>query len=329
MRKKFVLLILCLAAVLAAESAFSPISRAEPVKFKAVTFLPVNNEIVSGFKSMVEKINEKFKDDIDIEILGGPEITPPFQLHEAVKSGVVDMGLTSCGYYPSLLWEAQSAMFTNKTAHEIAETDYFEVMSKLHRDVGLIWLGPGTYSMQFYLYSNVSVDSPKDFAGKKIRVFPPFIPLIKALGAVPINLPMGDIYTAMERGAVDGFVMAHIGFVKDFSWHEVTKYVIDYPLYEATAVILVNPKKWDSLPADVRKKIIAFKKDTIDPAIFSYYLQLSNDEWQLMMDKGVKPIKFSQSEGEAFLKMAYDAAWNHVNSKSTELGPRLEKMLVK
>ena len=92
MRKKFVLLILCLAAVLAAESAFSPISRAEPVKFKAVTFLPVNNEIVSGFKSMVEKINEKFKDDIDIEILGGPEITPPFQLHEAVKSGVVDMG---------------------------------------------------------------------------------------------------------------------------------------------------------------------------------------------------------------------------------------------
>ena len=302
---------------------------AKPLKFKAVAFLPVNNANVAGLKIFVEKINNKFKDQIEIELIGGPEVTPPFQLHEAVKKGVIDMALTSCGYYPSLLWEAQTAMFTNKDYKEIAETDYYKIMSKLHQDVGLIWLGPGTYSMTFHLYTNPEVKTPKDFAGKKIRVFPPFIPLTKALSAVPINLPMGDIYTAMERGAVDGFVMTHMGFVTDFHWNEVTKHVIQYPLYQATAVIMVNPKKWNKLPADVQKAIIAFKQSTVDPAISNYYAQLGDKDWQLMMDKGVKSIKFSKADEDAFLKMAYDSAWNHVISKSPKLGPKLKKMLVK
>jgi TRAP-type C4-dicarboxylate transport system substrate-binding protein len=328
MRKKLQLLIVCLIAVLAFTLIFPSMMWAKPVKFKAVAFLPVNNENVSGFNIFVEKVNEKFKDKIEIELIGGPDITPPFQLHEAVKNGVIDMALTSCGYYPSLLWEAQSAMFTNKDYKEIAKTNYFDTMSKLHEEVGLIWLGQGTLDMTFYLYSNQKVEKPGDFAGKKIRVFPPFIPLIQTLGAAPINLPMGDIYTAMERGAVDGFVMTHLGFVKDFSWHEVTKYVVAYPLYQATAVILVNPSKWNEIPAEVQKEIIAFKQSTVDPAVSEYYIQLSQKDWQLMMDKGVEPIKFSKSEGDAFLKMAYDAAWNHVNSKSPELGPKLKQMLV-
>lgn len=328
MRKKVQLLIVCLIAVLAFTLIFPSMMWAKSVKFKAVAFLPVNNENVSGFNIFVEKVNEKFKDKIEIELIGGPDITPPFQLHEAVKNGVIDMALTSCGYYPSLLWEAQSAMFTNKDYKEIAKTNYFDTMSKLHEEVGLIWLGQGTLDMTFYLYSNQKVEKPGDFAGKKIRVFPPFIPLIQTLGAAPINLPMGDIYTAMERGAVDGFVMTHLGFVKDFSWHEVTKYVVAYPLYQATAVILVNPSKWNEIPAEVQKEIIAFKQSTVDPAVSEYYIQLSQKDWQLMMDKGVEPIKFSKSEGDAFLKMAYDAAWNHVNSKSPELGPKLKQMLV-
>ena len=302
---------------------------AKPVKFKAVAFLPVNNANVAGFNIFVEKMNKKFKNNLQIKLLGGPEVTPPFQLHEAVKKGVIDMCLTSCGYYPSLLWEAQSAMFINKNYREIAQTDYFDIMSRLHKDVGLIWLGAGTLNMAFHLYTNPEVKTPKDFAGKKIRVFRPFIPLVKALGAVPINLPMGDIYTAMERGAVDGFVMTHFGFVKDFSWHEVTKYAIDYPVYQGTAIILVNPKRWNEIPADVQGEIIAFKKSTIDPAIHEYYAELSGKDWQLMMDNGVKPIKFSEADGRAFLKLAYDVAWDDVISKSPELAPKLKKMLVK
>jgi len=302
---------------------------AGPEKFKAVAFLPVNNENVTGFQMFIEKINEKFKDSIEIELLGGPEVTPPFQLHEAVKNGVIDMCLTSCGYYPALVWEGQSAMFTNKSYEEIAETDYYSIMEKLHEDAGLVWLGQGTLNMYFYLYANTEIPSLGDLKGKKIRIFPPLIPLMKSVGAVPVNLPMGDIYTAMERGAVDGFVMTHMGIVKDFSWHEVTEYVLDYPIYQAVAVILANQEKWNALPKELREAIVEYKRSTVDPAVADYYKKLSAESWDTLMDSGVKPIQFPQSEGEAFLETAYDAAWEHVSSKSPELGPKLKEMLVK
>jgi len=64
------------------------LAASKPVIFKAVAFLPVNNANVAGFNIFIQKMNEKFKDSLQIELIGGPEVTPPFQLHEAVKSGV-------------------------------------------------------------------------------------------------------------------------------------------------------------------------------------------------------------------------------------------------
>lgn len=305
------------------------VALAKVEKFKAVAFLPQNNAIVAGFKMFIDMVNKKFKDSIQIELLGGPEVTPPFQLHEAVRNGTIDMCLTSCGYYPSLIWEAQSAMFSNKNYKDIAATDYHNIMTKLHDKVGLVWLGPGTFEMYFYFYSNPEIKSIKDFKGKKIRIFPPIIPLVKRIGAVPVTLPMGDIYTAMERGTVDGFAMVHIGFVKDFSWNEVTKEVVDYPIYQATAVILANKKKWEKLPENVRKGIIKFKQETVDPAVAEYYRKLNSESWDALIKSGVKPVKFPGSEGKEFQETAYEVAWDNISKKSPELGPKLKKMLVK
>ena len=303
---------------------------AGPVTFKAVAFLPANNANVAGFNIFMEKMNQKFKNDIHIELLGGPEVTPPFQLHEAVKNGVIDMCVTSCGYYPSLLWEAQSAMFTNKDyLQEVAKTDYYKIMRSMHKEKGLIWLGPGTLKDTFHLYTNVELKIPEDLSGKKIRVFPPFIPLMKAVGAAPINLPIGDIYTAMERGAIDGFVQSPLGVVTDFSWHEVTDYALVHPLYKAVAVILVNPEKWNKLSPELQKAIIEYKDTVINQAIADYYANLRQERWDLMVEKGIKPIEFSEEDGERFLQTAYDAAWDHIIEKSPELGPKLKEMLVK
>lgn len=309
------------------------------MKFKAAAFLPVNNIDVKGFRIFIDKMNVKFKDYLEIELLGGPEVTPPFQLHEAVKSGVLDMCQTSCAYYPSLLWEAQAGMFKN---YEISGTEnypeFYEIMSKLHEDVGLVWLDDCDLGETFHMYSNVSLDTPWNLAGLKIRVFPAFIPLVEALGAVPINLPMGDIYTAMERGAVDGFVMTHYGFVTDWSWQEVTKYVIDYPLYTTAAYVLVNPDTWNKLPPNVQQEIREFKINKIDPVALEYYTQVSDETWKQMLTPSFRPplnktppklIKFSEADGKAFLDLANDAAWDYVIAKSPEIGPKLKELLIK
>lgn len=98
--------------------AYAPFVAAKPLKCKAVAFLPVNNANVAGFNIFVDMVNEKFKDDIQIDLIGGPEVTPPFQLHEAVKSGVIDMCLTSCGYYPSRSGKLNRPCLRTKTSRK-------------------------------------------------------------------------------------------------------------------------------------------------------------------------------------------------------------------
>jgi len=302
---------------------------AKPIKFKAVAFLPLNNTSTQYFKVMIDMINKEFKDHINIDLLGGPEVTPPFQLHEAVKNGVIDMCQTSATYYPSLLWEAQSASLCNLTYEEKYKTDYYDTFEKLHADVGLIWLDNINFGVSFYIFTNKPVKKPGDLAGQQIRIIPSFIPFMKALGAASVNLPMGDIYTAMERGNIDGFVQAYMGFVTDFSFHEVTKYVINHPLYQGPAWILANPKKWNKIPKEVQKKIIEFKKNKVNPVVLEIARKDLDKEWKLLLKSGVKPIKFSSTDEKAYLKLSLDSAWDHIIAKSPTLGPKLKKMLVK
>ena len=79
----------------------------------------------------------------------------------------------------------------------------------------------------------------------------------------------------------------------------------------------------------LRKQIIEFKKTEANAASAEFFKNISAERWQLMLDKGVKPLKFSKADGEAFLKLAYDAAWDYVIAKSPEIAPKLKKMLVK
>jgi len=304
---------------------------AKPVTFKLVTFFRTNTSEAGGIKLFVEKVNEKFKNDIAIEWLGGPEVIPMFQQHEAVKKGVVDMCVTSSTFYPSHVFEAKSVMFTNKSHSELLRDNYFDIMRPIHEKAGFVYLGSCNIAEPFHLFTNFRVEKLSDFAGKKFRVFPAFIPFIKALGAVPVNLPIGDIYTAMERGAVDGFAMTHHGFVKDFSWHEVTKYVVDYEVYSGSTALLVNPKSWNKLSMDVQNQIWAYKKKEIDPLIEKYFLDVSAKEWDLMINEGgVKTQRFSSDgEAEKYIQTAYDAAWKDLMDNSPELAPKLKKILVK
>ena len=68
--------------------------------------------------------------------------------------------------------------------------------------------------LDFAIYMGEDVSSLEDLKGKRIRVFPTRLPLVQALGAEPIVLAMGDIYTALERGAIDGYVQGPLNQVK-------------------------------------------------------------------------------------------------------------------
>jgi TRAP-type transport system periplasmic protein len=76
---------------------------------------------------------------------------------------------------------------------------------------------------------------------------------LEALGAIPIDMPAGQIYNALERGVVDAS-MIPMSAALDFKLIEVAKYfTTNAPLGRSNFLVAMNKPKYDGLPADLKK----------------------------------------------------------------------------
>jgi TRAP-type C4-dicarboxylate transport system substrate-binding protein len=83
---------------------------------------------------------------------------------------------------------------------------------------------------------------------------------IKALGAVPVAMPMADVYEALSKGVVEGQI-APPEVLKGWKQAEVTKYItILPPVYNSIMYVTMNLKKWNSFPRDVQLAIEAINE---------------------------------------------------------------------
>ena len=78
---------------------------------------------------------------------------------------------------------------------------------------------------------------------------------LEALGAIPIDMPAGQIYNALDRGVVDAS-MIPMSAALDFKLIEVAKYfTINAPLGRSPFLVAMNRNRYEKLPADLKKII--------------------------------------------------------------------------
>merc|ERR1712167_475241 len=71
-------------------------------------------------------------------------------------------------------------------------------------------------------------------------------PLFRALGGTTINIKSSEIFTAMQRGTVEGFGFTDVSFVP-LGFHQVAKYRVTPNFYQTNQVVPVNQSVWKSL----------------------------------------------------------------------------------
>jgi len=311
-----------LAVALMAGPAF-----ADAVEINAVTLAPKPVYINGPFSSFVEEVNERFAGQVEINWRGGPEVMPPFQQAEGVRNGAIDMTYTSPSYYEGLVPTSGTMNLSFKNYEEIAATDYHERMTEIHAERGLIYLGeiPAT-ELNFFIYMGEEVSSLDDLRGKRIRVFPTLLPLVQALGAEPIVLPMGEIFTAMERGAIDGFMQGPLGQAEQFG--DLVKTVIAPGVYRAGFPVLMNPETWAEIPEGVQGELVSFLRDDFAPRMDSIWAEPIAESQAQMRDKGWTFLELTGDDAAAYESTAMDAAWAMTAANAgEEIAAELRAML--
>jgi TRAP-type C4-dicarboxylate transport system substrate-binding protein len=152
-----------------------------------------------------------------------------------------------------------------------------------------------------------------------------FYDFMKEMGIVPVTLMAGDVYTALERGSVDGFGWPLLG-ARELGWTDKCKYIIDHPFHApSNGIILINLNVWNKLPKEVQTKLIDVTAK-YEPDMMTYFKKEYEKEWKELDKAGVKRIYFSQKEAKEYIDIIYRVDWDILTEKVPDMVPQLKKI---
>lgn len=102
------------------------------------------------------------------------------------------------------------------------------------------------------IMSKKPVRTLEDIKGLDLRASGEAAQILKAWGANQVGMPMSATPEALQKGVVQG-LFSSIEVMKDFKYAELCKYITMTETNIYPFSVVMNQKKWDSLPEDVKK----------------------------------------------------------------------------
>lgn len=297
----------------------------KPIELRMVSALATNTINGHMADTFAKVVNEKSGGKVKIKLLGGPEVIPSFELAEAVKSGSVDVAYIPGGYYQSAIPELEVLTYTNYTVDELRQNGAWDYLNKLHKEkANLYLLHSMTHGIEYKIFTKKKINSIQDLKGYKLRVAPSMIAFAKAAGADIINLPLGDIPSAMEKGIVDGFSFVSVG-VTDYGFQNLISQVVVPGIAKTDMSIIFNNDVWEKIPSDLQKSFLEWAKEAATNE--TQYVATKYQNEQKELEKlGIAEVDL----GEELSKMAVDAGWGHIKEKtSPDTYEKLRELFVK
>jgi TRAP-type C4-dicarboxylate transport system substrate-binding protein len=296
---------------------------AQEVTLRAVSAFAEGTQFSKNFERFIEKVNADGKGVVKINYIGGPRALPPFEVGNAVRTRVVDIANVTAAFYTNLMPEGDAFKLFGKPMSEQRANGTWELINQLHNQKLNAWhLARQYHNVPFHIYLNKKPAS-LDFTGLKIRVTPVYKDVVEALGGTAITTAPGEVYTALERGVVDGYGWPVTG-IFDLGWEKVTKYRLEPAFYSVEVNVLVNLDAWRSL-TDPQRKILS------DAALWLEGLDAENPaiikaEVDRQTATGIQPLDYGAEQSKAFLARAYEVAWQSVIKRAPETGAKLRAL---
>lgn len=311
--------VLAAVAMLAAGAA-----HAEERVLKAVSAFTEGSFQSVTFEKFIDKVNEDGKGLIRINYIGGPKAIPPFEVANAVRGGVVDIGNLTGAFYSKLMPEADALKLAEMPIAEQRKNGAWAYINQVHNQKLNAWyLGRSIDNLAFHLYLNKPIAKP-DLTGLRLRVTPIYRDFFAGMGATVMQTAPGEVYTALERGVVDGYGWPITG-IFDLGWQERTKYRVEPGFYRVDVNVLVNLDTWKKL-SDAERAIL--EKAAAHMEELTLQLPAAGEaEAKRQAEAGIQVITLGGDDAKLWQRRATELGWEAVIKQSPEHGPKLKALL--
>jgi TRAP-type transport system periplasmic protein len=316
----------CLASV--AMIALSLGAQAQEIKDRTLKFgmsLAKDHPMGVGAQTFADLVSQKSGGKIKITIYPNAALGGDPQNLAAVRGGILDFTTMATGLLSGLNKEFMIFDFPFqfrdfREAYALSDGPVgTRLLGKL-ADQGIVGLGIWDLGFRHMTNGRRPITKPEDVAGLKMRVIasPIYVETFKALGANPVPMTFGEVFVALETGAIDGQDNP-VGVIESAKFAEVQKFLSLTRHFYTGMPVLMSKMTWDSMSptertmireaadeakAEERKLLQAQETETIDRLRKEMQVnELGAPELDRMREK-VQPVveKFIGEVGEAFAK---------------------------
>ncbi len=265
-------------------------------------FFPATHEQCIASINWAKQIEAKTNGRVKINVFPGGTLAKAEETYNSVVSGIADLGM-SCFAYTRGRFPIMEAVdlplgYPNGKIATIVANEFLHAMNpKELEEVKVLLIhahGPGI------LHTKRPVKKLEDLKRMKVRSTGLSAKVVTALGGVPVAMPQGATYEALHKGVVDA-TFAPIETLKGWKQAEVVKHttVCDKIGYTTAMFFVMNKKKWDSLPEDIK---------AVFTEVSNCWIAIHGETWDRVDEEGKK---FTASLGNEILPLseAESARW--------------------
>ncbi|MBI3373848.1 MAG: TRAP transporter substrate-binding protein DctP [Betaproteobacteria bacterium] len=313
-------------AATAVAAILPSLAAAQETTLKVVSAFAENSAYVKRLENWIERLNAEGKGVLQLQFIGGPKAMPSFEVGNAVKTGVVDIGLSTGAFYTNVMPEADALKLTRIPVAEQRKNGALAYIQKIWNEKGnMYYLARVVEHQPFHIYLNKKIDKP-DLSGLKIRITPVYRDFFSALGAQVMQTAPGEVYTALERGVVDGYGWP-VGGIFDLNWHEKTKYRVDPGFYDAEVSLVVNLTRWKALSP--KQRAFLQQQGLNFEGRNDFWKAYAQEEIKRQAAAGIQTIRFEGAVARQYVERAYAEGWAGAIKASPQHGPKLKELFGK
>ena len=239
-----------------------------PIELKITHYLPPNQTINQELVRWAEELNVKSKGRLKLTVFPSGQMGPVTRQYDLARTGVADLAFFLHGATPGRFPltelmqlpyafnpEAGAATLkplNNAEASAIA-TGMAGQLTKEYEGTRILYVIASPNIGLFF--NKAQVRKPADLKGMRIRHNGPMpAKMIEAWGATPAAIAPVELADSLEKGTVNGMTFNYEA-AQSFQLAPSIKFVDEINAYAVTFALVMNAKKYESLPADLRKLI--------------------------------------------------------------------------
>jgi TRAP-type mannitol/chloroaromatic compound transport system substrate-binding protein len=313
-----------IAGILAAGAAPAVHAQAA-IRWRLSSSFPKALDTIHGAASVfADNVKAMSGGKFEISVHAAGEITPPFGVVDAVQQGSVEMAHTAAYYFFgkneafALGCSIPFGLNSRQMTAWMLEGNGLKLMREFYAQYNMINFLGGNTGAQMRGWYRKEIKTVADIKGLKFRVGGFAGRIMERMGAVPQNIPGGEIYTSLEKGTIDA--AEWIGPYDDqkLGFNKVAPFYYYPGWWEGGPQLdfFINQKAYDALSSE-NKAIVAAATAVAHTTMQAKYDAKNPAALKELVGKGTKLRAFPEAVMKESFKQSM-AVYNELNAKNAD-----------